>query len=112
MSRIFYCPECKSEDTEFKFKNEYERRKLLTWVNLRGGHGIAIEHIKCPKCDNPLSGVMILLKDEGFNEKYTEIDYCKDLITAYNTEIKDGGYLENGSLESLKLKLKMRNENR
>lgn len=105
MSRLFYCPECKYENTNFKFKNETERRKLLTWVNYRGGHGIPIEHIVCPKCNNPLSGVMIL-KDK------TQINYCKDLITAYNTEVKDGGYIEDGSLDSLKLKLKIRNEMR
>lgn len=109
MSRLFYCPECKYEDTDFKFKNETERRRLLTWVNSRGCHGIAIEHIRCPKCDNPLSGVMLLLKDKDFYDNYTEINYYKDLITAYNTEIKDGGYIENGKLDSLKLKLKAKN---
>lgn len=109
MSKLFYCPECKSENVDFKFKNESERRKLLTWVNRRDGYGVAIEHIECPKCNNPLSGVIMLLKSKNSDETYTEIDYCKDLITKYNTEIKDGGYIEDGMLESLKLKLKMRN---
>ena len=111
MSKLFYCPECKYEDVEFKFKNESERRKLLTWVNLRGGHGIAIEHIICPRCGNPLSGVMQLLKDKDFYDDYTEIDYYKDLITAYNTETKDGGYLD-GDLDFFKSKLIVENEKR
>lgn len=111
MSRLFYCPECKSENTNFKFKNESERRRLLTWINTRGGYGRAIEHIRCPKCDNPLSGVMLLLKDKDFDDNYTEIDYCKDLITAYNTETKDGGCLVD-DLDCLKSKLIAKNEKR
>lgn len=88
---IFYCPNCKSIDKNFKFKNYQEERELTTWVNIRDGWGRPIKHIICPKCGFVLSGVMNISDEE----------YVISLIDAYSKESKNGGYIEDGHLNIL-----------
>lgn len=97
----FYCPKCKIQNKEFKFKNMKEEKELTTWRNVRDGYGMAITHIKCPNCENPLSGVM----QTRSNDEH-EFEYYKNVISMYNYEEKDGGRILNGELENLKQRLK------
>lgn len=100
MCRLFYCPVCKLESYNFTFKDEIDKRSIKTWINFRGGFGVVIDHIICPNCSNPLSGVMLLKTN-----KSDEIDYCKNVIKLYNIESKDGGLIQDGELEIFKIKL-------
>lgn len=99
----FYCPECKTEDKEFKFKNDKERYLLKTWINVRDGFGQSIEHIKCPKCGNVLSGI-IRYRNSDWDIKEQQ-EYFKDIIEMYNKEFKEGGYVTDGKLKELKEQL-------
>lgn len=92
---IFYCPNCKSIDKNFKFKNYQEEKELTTWVNIRDGYGRPIRHIICPQCGYLLSGVM------NISNEPNAIEYVMSLIDSYTKENKDGGYIKDGHLNSL-----------
>ena len=94
--KMFYCPKCDKLEINFKFKNLNEERELHTLSNPRDGWGMPINHIICRNCGNLLAGVMTLRK----NDK-DEIEYLKEVITLYNKEHKDGGFISDGKLEVL-----------
>lgn len=101
--KMFYCPKCNKLEIDFKFKDLNEQIELHTLSNLRDGLSMPIKHIICRDCGNLLAGVMTLREN---NED--EIEYLKDVITSYNKEEKDGGYIGNGKLEILLRSIKIR----
>lgn len=105
--KMFYCPKCDKLEINFKFKSLNEERELHTFSNIRDGWGMPINHIICKDCGNLLAGTVIIRsKDE--NGIKDEIEYFKDIITKYNKEEKDGGFIGNGKLDILLRSIKAR----
>lgn len=96
--RIFYCPECGSEE----IKGEYPNRDKTTLANIRDGYGRPITHYKCD-CGNYLAGSMDI---SGWEDDPGSIQYCKEVIKEYN---RGGIYYTEGMYEKASENFRKRN---
>lgn len=88
MIKLFYCNLCKTYDENFNDKNVEH-----TFTNCRDGYGRMIEHIKCPKCGNVLSGFVKLYEKSECDEDGKR--YYKEVIKKYQLNLDEGGFLYN-----------------